>query len=81
MREPAQALAEAIAFQLDCWQQVASAPIMNPRERNDARKKFLALIAEYPDIAAEYGYSAKSLAALSEPTGETSADRVRRKKP
>jgi len=71
MHESDEAPAEVlIAFQLDCWRQVASAIFMSAFERNQARRKFLALIAKYPDVATEYGFSVESLAAPGEPTSD-----------
>jgi hypothetical protein len=69
MREPAQALAAAVAFQLDCWQNIASSPKASTRDRDQARKNFLALLAKYPDIATEYGYAANNVSASGASTG------------
>jgi hypothetical protein len=70
MVETAQALAAAIAVKMDYWQKVASARMASTRERNLARHKFLALLDEHPDVAADYSFSAEDLAAPGDSTGE-----------
>jgi hypothetical protein len=70
MLEPAQALAAVIALLMDCWQRVASAPLASTRDRNEARKKFLALLDKYPDVAADYDFSAEGLGAPGDSTGK-----------
>jgi hypothetical protein len=76
MIESVQAVAALIAFQLETWQRIALAPKASTHERNQARKKFLALIAKHPEIAEEYGFTADGLADSGQSTGDSRHERA-----